>query len=208
MTAVRCSNRLSIFNTGIDSNPLCTDLDDIPSCTPAVILCNNPTADDSSILHNDVNDQRDLCSDHTADDSLILHNEVNGQHHSNIPTADDRSILHNEVNDQHDLSNNPTADVSSILHDEVNDQHDLKSLSNIISKPGLKIGCLNIIGVMGKIDEIRAILKSCQFDVFCRCETSIDLNVCNDEIDIHGYSIDLCNRTRHGRGRCSNVRER
>ena len=62
-------------------------------------------------------------------------------------TADDCSILHNEGNGQYDISNNPTADDSSILHDEVNGQHDLKSLSNIISKPGQKIGCLNIYGV-------------------------------------------------------------
>ena len=71
-------------------------------------------------------------------------------------TADDSSILHNEGIGQYDISNNPTADDSSILHDEVNGQHDLTSLSNIISKPGLKIGCLNIRGLLGKIDEIRA----------------------------------------------------
>ena len=41
-------------------------------------------------------------------------------------------------------------------------------------------------------------LKSCQFDVFCLCETFIDMNVRNDEIDIHEYSIELCNRTIHG----------
>ena len=37
--------------------------------------CNNPTADDSSILLTEVNDT-------TADDSPILHNEVNDQHDS------------------------------------------------------------------------------------------------------------------------------
>ena len=57
---------------------------------------------------------------------------------------------------------------------------------------------LNIRGLLGKIDEIRAILKACQFDVFCLCETFIDMNVGNDEIDIHGYSIEMCNRNRHG----------
>ena len=59
---------------------------------------------------------------------------------------------------------------------------------------------LNIRGLLGKIDEIRAILKACQFDVFCLCETFIDMNVGNDEIDIHGYSIEMCNRNRHGGG--------
>ena len=115
-------------------------------------------------------------------------------------TADDSSILHNEVNGQYDLSNTPTADDSSILHNEVNEKHDLKSLSNIISKPGLKIGCQNSRGLLGKIDEIRAILKSSQFDVFCLCETFIDMNVGNDEIYIHGYSIEMYYRNRHGGG--------
>ena len=197
-------------------NPLCTGLVDTPCCKPAMILCNNTTADDSSIfhnyvyiqhdlcnnptadvspiLHNDVYDQQDLCNNPIADDSSILHAEVND------PIADDSSILHNEINGQCDLSNNTIADDSSILHNEVNGQHDLKSPSTIISKPGLKIGCLNIRGLLGKIDEIRAVLKSYQIDVFCLCETFIDMNVGNDEIDIHGYSIEMCNRNRHGGG--------
>ena len=61
-------------------------------------------------------------------------------------------LIYNEGNGQYDIRNNPTADDSSILHDEVNGQHDLTSLSNIISKPGLKIGCLIIRGLLGKID--------------------------------------------------------
>ena len=215
-SVVKSSNRFSVFNTGIDLNSLCTQLHDIPCNKPAMILCNNHTADDSSVLHNDIYDQHDLCNNPTADDSYILLNDLNVQNYlGNNPiadgssilqtevtdtTADDSSILHNEGNGQYDISNNPTADDSSILHDEVNGQHDLKSLSNIISKPGLKIGCLNIRGLLGKIDVIRAILNSCQFDIFCLCETLIDMNVGNHEIDIPGYSIEMCNRNRHGGG--------
>ena len=46
---VKCSNRFSVFNTGIDLNLLCTELHDIPCNTPAMILCSNhaATADDS-----------------------------------------------------------------------------------------------------------------------------------------------------------------
>ena len=36
---------------------------------------------------------------------------------------------------------------------------------------GLKIGCLNIKGLLGKIVELSAILRTCQFDLMCRCET-------------------------------------
>ena len=104
------------------------------------------TADDSYILLNDVNVQNDLDNNPIADGSSILQTEVTDT------TADDSSILHNEGNGQYDISNNPTADDSSIVHDGVNGQHDLESLSNIISKPGLKIGCLNIRGLLGKID--------------------------------------------------------
>ena len=191
---VKCSNRFSVFNTGNDLNVICTELHDIPCNKPAMILCSNhaATADDSYILLNDVNVQNDLCNN--PDDSSILQTEATDT------TADDSSILHNEGIGQYDISNNPTADDSSILHDEVNGQHDLTSLSNMISKPGLKIGCLNIRGLLGKIDEIRAILNSCQFDIFCLCETFIDMNVGNDEIDIDGYSIEMCNRNRHGGG--------
>ena len=209
-TEVKCSNHFSILYTGIDLNPLCTGLDDIPCCKPAMILCNNTIADDSSIFHNDVYIQHDLCNNPTADVSPILHNDVYDQHNlCNNHTADDSSMLHADVNDpiaddevngQCDLSNNPIADDSSILHNAVNGQHHLKSLSTIISKPGLKMGCLNIRGLLGKIDEILAVLKSCQFDVFCLCETFIDMNVGNDEIDMHGYSIEMCNQNRHGGG--------
>ena len=132
---VKCSNRFSVFNTGIDLNLLCAELHDIPCNKPAMILCSNhaATADDSYILLNDVNVQNDLCNNPKADDSSILQTEATDT------TADDSSILHNEGIGQYDISNNPTADDSSILHDEVNGQHDLTSLSNIISKPGLKI---------------------------------------------------------------------
>ena len=36
--------------------------------------------------------------------------------------------------------------------------YDVSSLVNSINKPGLKIGCLNVRGLLGKIDEIRDLL--------------------------------------------------
>ena len=141
-----------MFNTGIDLNLLCTELHDIPCNKPAMILCSNhaATADDSYILLNDVTVQNDLCNnpkaddssilqteatDTTVDDSSILQTEVTDttvddssilQTEVTDTTVDDSSILHNEGIGQYDISNNPTADDSSILHDEVNGQHDLK----------------------------------------------------------------------------------
>ena len=67
-------------------------------------------------------------------------------------------------------------------------------------KPGLKIGCLNVRGLLGKIDEIRDLLRLTKFDIMCLCETFIDCNVADDEISIQDYSVVLRNRNRHGGG--------
>ena len=170
-------------------NPLCTELDDIPCCKPAMILCNNPIADDSSIFHNDVYIQHDLCNNPTADVSPILHNDVYDQQElCNNPIADDRSILHAEVND-------PIAEDSSISHNEVNGT--FSGLRNLMTRhSGLKIGCLNIRGLLNKIDEMRTIVTKCNFDVMGICETFLDDNVTDNEICIEGYTIVKKNRNR------------
>ena len=36
---------------------------------------------------------------------------------------------------------------------------------------GLKIGCLNIRGLLSKIDELKMILDECNFDIMGVCET-------------------------------------
>ena len=36
---------------------------------------------------------------------------------------------------------------------------------------GLKIGCLNIIGLLSKLDELKMILDECTFDIMGVCET-------------------------------------
>ena len=54
---------------------------------------------------------------------------------------------------------------------------------------GLKIGCLNIRGLLSKIDELKIILDECNVDITGVCETCIDSNVADNEISIDGYSI-------------------
>ena len=158
-----------------------------------MILCNNPIADDSSIFHNDVYIQHDLYNNPTADVSPILHNDVYDQQElCNNPIADDSSILHAEVND-------PIADDSSILHNEVNGT--FSGLRNLVTRHiGLKIGCLNIRGLLNKIDEMRIIVTECKFDVMGICETFLDDNVTDNEICIEGYTMFKKNRNRHGGG--------
>ena len=58
----------------------------------------------------------------------------------------------------------------------------------------------DVRGLLGKIDEIRDLLRLTKFDLMCLCETFIDCNVAGDEISIQYYSVVLRNRNRHGGG--------
>ena len=64
----------------------------------------------------------------------------------------------------------------------------------------MKIGCLNIRGLLNTIDEMRTIVTKCNFDVMGICETFLDDNVTDNEICIEGYIIVKKNRNRHGGG--------
>ena len=63
-----------------------------------------------------------------------------------------------------------------------------------------KIGCLNIRGLLNKIDEMRTIVTECNFDIMGICETFLDDNVADNEICIEGYTTVKKNRNRHGGG--------
>ena len=54
---------------------------------------------------------------------------------------------------------------------------------------GLKIGCLNIRGLLSKLDKLKMILDECKFDIMGVCETFVDSNVSDNEISIAAYSI-------------------
>ena len=53
---------------------------------------------------------------------------------------------------------------------------------------GLKIGCLNIRGLLSKLDELKMILDECNFDIMGLCETFIYTNVADNEICIDGFT--------------------
>ena len=75
------------------------------------------------------------------------------------------------------------------------------SLNKALHKnQGMKIGCLNVRGLLGKIDEIKLILTECKFDIMGVCETFMDCNISDKEISVQGYSFVKKNRTRHGGG--------
>ena len=87
---------------------------------------------------------------------------------------------------------------------DVSPQHSIRTfsgLSNLLTRhSGLKIGCLNIRGLLNKIDEMRTIVTECNFDVIGICETFLDDDVADNEICIEGYTIVKKNRNRHGGG--------
>ena len=70
------------------------------------------------------------------------------------------------------------------------------SLNRALHKnQGIKIGCLNVRGLLGKIDEIKLILTECKFDIMGVCETFMDCNISDKEISVQGYSFVKKNRT-------------
>ena len=70
----------------------------------------------------------------------------------------------------------------------------------LAQKQGFKIGCLDIRGLLNKIDEMKIIFKECNFDIMGVCETFIDHNIADHEISIDGYNCVKKNRNRHGGG--------
>ena len=87
---------------------------------------------------------------------------------------------------------------------DVSPQHSIRTFSrlrNLLTRhSGLKIGCLNIRGLLNKIDEMRTIVTECNFDVMGICETFLDDTIADNEICIEGYTIVKKNRNRHGGG--------
>ena len=88
--------------------------------------------------------------------------------------------------------------------DFVSSEHSVQIYSDLVQSldrnRGFRIGCLNIRGLLNKIDEMKVILQECKFDVMGVCETFIDDNIADHEITIEGYSVVKKNRTRHGGG--------
>ena len=102
-----------------------------------------------------------------------------------------RPLQNSALNDAEPDESNDKA-IPSVNGNELT--YDVSSLVNSINKPGLKIGCLNVRGLLGKIDDLRDLLRLTKFDIMCLCETFIDCNVADDEISIQDYSVVLRNR--------------
>ena len=120
-----------------------------------------------------LNDTGDIDNDPNASDDAIRVRANNLSHVSNYDACESPTSSLSTV-----WRNNHASKARSEMLSSDNDVTiDLDSLTKSIMKPGLKIGCLNIRGLLGKKDELSTILKKCQFDVMCVCETFIDYNV-------------------------------
>ena len=69
---------------------------------------------------------------------------------------------------------------------------------SLSSYHGLTIGCLNIRGLIGKIDELRFLVLECNFDIIGLCETFLDDTIADHEIIINGFNVIGRDRNRDG----------
>jgi exonuclease III len=77
----------------------------------------------------------------------------------------------------------------------------LRSLNQKLkNKIGLKISQLNVRSLYPKIEEIRFLLESTNFDIFCITESWLDSTISNSEIQVDGYDIIRRDRNRNGGG--------
>ena len=85
---------------------------------------------------------------------------------------------------------------------DVSPQHCMRTFSglrNLLTRhSGFKIGCLNIGGLLNKMDEMRTIVNECNFDIMGICEKFLDDNVADNEVCTDGYTVVKKNRNRHG----------
>ena len=69
-----------------------------------------------------------------------------------------------------------------------------------ISMKGLKVGHLNVNGLVGKISEIRYLLRETKFDILGITESHLDKDVMNDDIFVDGYKIARSDRNNGKKG--------
>ena len=59
-----------------------------------------------------------------------------------------------------------------------------------MGKHGIKIGHLNVNGLLSKFSQIELLLVECKFDVFAITETHLNSKIRDEEILIAGYSME------------------
>ena len=90
--------------------------------------------------------------------------------------------------------------ISNDTSKDCNDSANKCSSKKLFSENGFVIACLNVRGVLCKIDEIMKLLNETDIDVLGLCETFLDENVDASEYAISGYKVVTRHRNRHGGG--------
>ena len=65
---------------------------------------------------------------------------------------------------------------------------------------GLKFGHLNVNGLVGKISEIRYLLRETKFDILGVTESHLDKDVMNEDIFVDSYKIARSDRNNGKKG--------
>ena len=85
--------------------------------------------------------------------------------------------------------------LSKLRQDKTRDNFNINNFQNINSGvfvnrvQCLTFGHLNVRSLLPKIDEIRCILNSHNFDVFAVCESWLNHTITDSEIAVHGYGV-------------------
>ena len=117
--------------------------------------------------------------------------------------VDESNHIVNDLSDQNKL------DVSGVVNDHnLNGYNALyKCTRNIKKFNGLSIGHLNVRSLLPKMEEIRFIVATADFDIFCINESWLDPSIYEHEFKIDGYSAISRPRNRHGGGVMIYVKE-
>jgi hypothetical protein len=94
---------------------------------------------------------------------------------------------------------NSFIDFDETMNSSFND--DANNLKDVIgSTKGIKIGHININGLVSKREQLRLILTESKLDILCLNETKIDENIKDVDIAMPGFSIFRRDRNKHGGG--------
>ena len=76
------------------------------------------------------------------------------------------------------------------------------ALSSIPNKRGFKMGFLNIVSLLKKIDEINFSMTNKFIDLIAFNETRLDPNITDNMVSLDGYDVIRKDRSRNGGGVC------
>lgn len=95
----------------------------------------------------------------------------------------------------------PDIDIHSSRSNDINPNiGNNVEFNTLASAKGLKMGHLNINGLLNKIDEVRILVNLLKLDIFAVSETKLDDNILDHEIMINGFKLFRLDRDRHGGG--------